>query len=175
MAGTFCSADVLVVEAVRGDVRAGDVVVFAGAGGRRIAHRVRACLSDRLVTQGDALSEPDAGLVAVASLEGRVVDVWRGRACVCGGPAAGATILAAARRLLRPAYRRASAQPWLRRALRALLRPELRTLRSFGPSGAPVITITHRGRTIAWMNPRRGGMSARFPWALILDPPGPAG
>jgi hypothetical protein len=162
MRGTFSDGDVLrVVPLGRRGAVAGDVIVFRDESGATVVHRVRARAGDgQLMTQGDAHARADERPVAPAQVIGRVVAVVRR---LRAGPPSRGPLARLAGRL----YRHAARQPWLRRWLRATLRPDLRQLHFADGK----ITVVHRGRTVAWLHPRLGRMRSRPPYALLIDPP----
>lgn len=168
MAEALSDGDVLFVEPLDGPPGVGDLVVFTDSTGTRtVVHRVHAVAEDdSLVTKGDANDVPDGEHVPLRRVRGRVVDALRVRR---HRPRpwwhrAGA-------RLAGPLYRGVARRAWLRRALRAALRPRLTRLQTQTGQGSPLVLVVHRGRTVAWLYPETGRMRSSVPYALLVDPP----
>ncbi len=186
MAGTFGPGDLLWVKPLSADSETwpevGDVILFR-VGTGVIAHRVHRVLEGpAFETRGDAAHQPDREPVTRERLIGRVDAVLRDGREV---PVARAGRDLRARGLLRwvarfrwllgaPYYRVAS-KPRVRRALRWLLRPELRYLRFRAPSGAEIVKIVHGKRVVGWYYPQVDRLRTRPPYALVLErPPSPS-
>jgi hypothetical protein len=177
MLETFAPGDLLRVRTLDGRAPSvGDVVVFRSGTGQRLVHRVTGVRQDGwLETRGDARPAPDSEAVGPDALEGIVVGVLGrgGEREVAGSPRrsrSAATPPRAWRRAGGRVYRWLAARPTLRRLLRLVLRPRLRTLR-YQRAGRSVVQVMHRGRVVAWLYPETGRMRSRPLYALLVDPP----
>ncbi|MBN2005032.1 MAG: hypothetical protein JXA21_16860 [Anaerolineae bacterium] len=176
MAGTFRPGDILLVspDSVQ-TLHPGDVVIFYpmryGAANDAIVHRVVACTSSGLITQGDACSTTDIGYVQAWNLVGRVTRVQRDdKSYGVWGGFAGRLWVCYVR--LRRRFLASSRLPyrWLRASgiVRRLWNPSIAYVTLMTEQG-PVVKYLCRGKTVAIWRPETCTYWCRKPYDLVIS------
>ncbi len=178
MAGTFREGDLLgAVPVSESAIRPGDVIAFyktePDGAVKRVAHRVKRCLKDGFVTQGDGDPLPDPQTVPFESVIGRVELVLREgrRSPVLRGRAGQ---LWAAHLWLRSRVKQAGRWPYsvLKQSgiVRRLWHPRIEQIRVASAEGTWVKYI-HRQRIVARWLVEENRFWCRKPYDLIIERP----
>lgn len=178
MKGAFLPGDVLRVSPLPWQkIRPGDIIAFHTHDGIQpshiIVHRVRACVPDGLLTQGDACLSPDAFAVGAAQVIGRVTQVQRGNKShiVWGGFVGRLWVRYVRLRRGLLAFGRAPYR-WVRASgiLRRLWRPSVVSVIVATAEG-PMVKYLCGGKTVAVWQPETRAYWCRKPYDLVLERP----
>ena len=180
MLPTFQPGQLLYVSPAANDLAPGDVVVYYDqATGGHVVHRVVAAAEGGLVTRGDNNPACDTRPVAYGQVVGRVSSAEIGGRYkeVAGGQGglwaarrrwAGRALWVHLAKWLGKPYRWLKRSIWVRRALRALIRPHFEVIRLQTPQGA-LVKVLHRGKVVGRTAPGGEQLVWRQPYDLWVE------